>query len=270
MWPQNVSNTYIITFIAVTLTLSFATAIAINITPQAGGFAGILLVIPAMVALSLNIMHNRGFSQVYKAIFTGASSNSLAFAVIYPLGFTTAVALLATIAGSAKLNTNNLPIFSDIVVSLIGIILAMIISFGEEYGWRGFLLPALTSRYGKLKATVIVGIVWMAYQVPAMYLIADLLGSENALLLSIIQGAVLFTLSFPLSYCYYLAKGSIIPVLLWRGVFDVTNTFILGDGTEGVRTLISGHYSLFNTVIPLELLLGIIAILWFIKKLQSQ
>ncbi|MFB9324631.1 CPBP family intramembrane glutamic endopeptidase [Paenibacillus aurantiacus] len=39
----------------------------------------------------------------------------------------------------------------------------MILVLGEEYGWRGFLLPKLTQQLGKLRATVVVGIIWALF-----------------------------------------------------------------------------------------------------------
>ncbi|MCX8136747.1 CPBP family intramembrane glutamic endopeptidase [Pyrobaculum aerophilum] len=33
-------------------------------------------------------------------------------------------------------------------------------TFGEEYGWRGYLTPRLAKRLGWVKASVVTGILW--------------------------------------------------------------------------------------------------------------
>jgi uncharacterized protein len=41
--------------------------------------------------------------------------------------------------------------------------------FGEEFGWRGFLLPRLVQRYSVIPACLIVGVIWGAWHWPLEY-----------------------------------------------------------------------------------------------------
>lgn len=72
------------------------------------------------------------------------------------------------------------------------------ISFGEEAGWRGYLLPALQTRMSALSASLLLGVVWFAWHVP----LAFLPGSENAAFplplwgVSIVASAVVYTWLF--------------------------------------------------------------------------
>lgn len=270
MWPKNATTPQIVTFITVTLLLSLGTALLLNHNPEKlGVLAGLWLVIPTMAAVTLNILHHGGFRKVYSAVFTGTTKTSIIFAILYPAGLLVLLAGTALIAGLAEFNRENLPTAADLITALISIVFAMIITFGEEYGWRGFLLPALQKRHQKIKATILVGVVWALYQIPPIYLAANQFGSHNALTSSLVQSALTLTISFPLSYCYFLTKGSIIPIMLYRAVFSVTSSLVLGTGAEASRSILVGNYNLFNGNIPLELILNAIAVLWFIKKFKQ-
>ena len=45
-----------------------------------------------------------------------------------------------------------------------------IVAFGEEYGWRGFLTPALARRLGWVKASVATGFFWGVWHAPVLLL----------------------------------------------------------------------------------------------------
>ena len=51
----------------------------------------------------------------------------------------------------------------------LGILLNMIFTFGEEFGWRGYLLPRL-SPLGGVQAAIITGIVWGLWHAPIIVL----------------------------------------------------------------------------------------------------
>jgi uncharacterized protein len=51
----------------------------------------------------------------------------------------------------------------------LAILINMIFTFGEEFGWRGYLLPKLAP-LGGIKAAIIVGIVWGLWHAPVIIL----------------------------------------------------------------------------------------------------
>ena len=55
-----------------------------------------------------------------------------------------------------------------LLVITIGVISTMILTFGEEVGWRGFLFPAVRSRTTEVKSHVICGTIWGLWHAPVI------------------------------------------------------------------------------------------------------
>jgi membrane protease YdiL (CAAX protease family) len=90
--------------------------------------------------------------------------------------------------------------------------------FGEEIGWRGFALPHLQRRMSVSKATLILGLMWILWHMPALFYLETYQGFNPVilpgLLLTVLFGAVIFT------WIYNGTRGSILMVALWHGLFD--------------------------------------------------
>lgn len=50
----------------------------------------------------------------------------------------------------------------------IGVLSSLASTLGEEIGWRGFLLPQLTTRYGYTAACLVTGAIWAMWHYPAL------------------------------------------------------------------------------------------------------
>lgn len=56
------------------------------------------------------------------------------------------------------------------LVGAAGIFLAaLLFAIGEEYGWRGYLQPALQARWSALAAALVVGVAWAAWHAPLFF-----------------------------------------------------------------------------------------------------
>jgi len=55
-------------------------------------------------------------------------------------------------------------------LSLLPLLFADIAPWGEEFGWRGYLLPRLLERMPVLDASLMVGAVWTVWHIPAFFL----------------------------------------------------------------------------------------------------
>lgn len=69
---------------------------------------------------------------------------------------------------------------------LTSFLLTLIPGFGEEFGWRAYMLPRLTQRYSLRKALLLHGFIWWAWHIPALVRIGSRVeGAEANVWLSI-------------------------------------------------------------------------------------
>lgn len=80
------------------------------------------------------------------------------------LGYKPDISPLATAAGM-DIPTYLVAGFINTVI--VGPLLGLLIAFGEEYGWRGYLQGELT-KLGRVKGVLLVGVVWGIWHAPAV------------------------------------------------------------------------------------------------------
>jgi uncharacterized protein len=92
-----------------------------------------------------------------------------AIAVFAPIAFVFAVLGIVVLSGIGDtMNPKGTPLWALFVNLLVlGIPLTALLTFGEEYGWRGYLLPRLLP-LGEKRAGLIVGVIWGAWHLPAL------------------------------------------------------------------------------------------------------
>jgi hypothetical protein len=87
--------------------------------------------------------------------------------------------------------------------------------FGEEIGWRGFLLPELCKRHPPLVASLWVGAAWLAWHIPA-YLLSDQEAADPFLPFAFI----IFPFSIVFTWAYFRSNQSILLVAILHGAID--------------------------------------------------
>lgn len=159
-----------------------------------------------------------------------------------------------------QIATNNIPtnllLFSIALNTvLIGPFLGLIISFGEEYGWRGFLQTELT-RLGRIRGVFLLGIIWGIWHWPMIWMGYNYPGQP--LLGSIFMVAYCIILAYFLAYAVFKSKG------IWTAAYlhalnNQTLSFFVLAVVAPTSTLFS-----FGMGLP-ALLLGAIVVLLLLR-----
>jgi membrane protease YdiL (CAAX protease family) len=262
---KNPAKAYIVSVLAI----SWLITGILFINPTIGlKYFAIIMFVPAILAIIFNklLYTNRKESLLERVRKT--NPKALLFGILYPIIFVILCAITAQMTGLGKLNVQGIQPLRVVITLAVTIIIGLFSAWGEEYGWRGYLLPELTRQLGKVKATGLVGIVWGLYHVPAVFLLAKTTGMSNPLLLCIVQAIVVFALSFPFSYCYY-SSGNLIPVLFLHSVWNTINPAVLGNIYRNEPGIMTGNLLYINGEGVLGAIFGVILIIWFIKQFNK-
>lgn len=91
--------------------------------------------------------------------------------------------------------------------------------FGEEIGWRGFLLPRLQAKLTAFRATLVLSIVWAGWHVPLFWFTPGMsqmgIGEIVGWYASIVTGSLLFT------WLFNTTGGSVLIVAVFHGTMDI-------------------------------------------------
>jgi len=257
-------------FVVGTLILSWTISF-VSITDTVPVYTTLLLMLtPATVALIIRRVQGYSVLRTIRSSLRGSTGRSLLFAVIYPVGFIGIAALLAltTGLGTYQAGPENIVVTAlrqgGVVLLIVFVFESLLRMYGEEFGWRGYLLPELTARWGRVKATAAVGVVWALFHSAFLYRAGVAIGVENPLLITVVQAAAVFTVSFPFSYAYYLTDESVFPVMILHLIWNIINPWILGDIYANVEGLIAGQIFVVNGEGLVGVVLGLLALGGFV------
>jgi membrane protease YdiL (CAAX protease family) len=92
----------------------------------------------------------------------------------------------------------------------------------EEFGWRGFALPALQARHSALAASIRVGLLWGFWHTGPDFWRLLLSGNPLALLYPLVMTCGTLPLSVVSTWLFNSASGSLLPSVLFHAAFNST------------------------------------------------
>jgi len=144
---------------------------------------------------------------------------------------------------------------------LIGAIIISIFIIGEEYGWRGYLLPRALA-LGEIKGTILVGVIWAFWHLPLLLIGLNYPGQSPLITIPLFT-LVVIALSFPFTWFYKATAGSIALASLFHGFI---NSY--GDGLTAPEVVPTGNSLVTGSagVVMLAFLLILIFLVYRVFK----
>ena len=151
-----------------------------------------LMCIPGVLSIALRFILSSGFGDVGFRIGKGRY-------YIYAVAIPFLLVLLVGVASAALDIRRFAPVpleeliqLKPVLLSVLG--LGLIGAFGEELGWRGFLLPKLVSG-GVTNPYLVCGLVWASWHLP-LIAFGGFYQTDNGLLMALIYGLGIIAMSF--------------------------------------------------------------------------
>lgn len=184
---------------------------------------------PSMAAIIVTRI-SEGKEGVEKLISRIKKSSSFKF---YWLSFAIVpiVTILTTIISNFTIRSYSLNIVVPMII--MGLVWPLFSSFGEELGWRGYILPKMLTKYSALKAGIILGTIWEIWHLPMHYIAYKdygiymipaflVIGFINIILQSVIMTNIFVrsngNLKLMIIYHYTITSSSIIVGALFKTV----------------------------------------------------
>lgn len=173
MESANISRDKIITFIILTFILSaFPNYVLISTgSMKAAGTVWVVFEMwcPGIAAIITQLI----FHKSLRGLGWGwGKTRYQALGYLLPLAYTSITYAAVWLTGLGGIS-DQLPTgtMRFIIIVLIGPIINMIVSTGEEIGWRGLLVPELTKLTGYTRASLISGLIWAVWHYPGIFFV---------------------------------------------------------------------------------------------------
>jgi uncharacterized protein len=251
-------------FVAATLGLSWAFVAFIFSSRERVALFPFIMFIPACVGIVVSSWQHRSLAHLLRPIMRSPRLSVTAFSVAFPVVVIAACAALAAVMGVATLNHDRIDTLF-VLPSLGGFLMAMLAMFGEEYGWRGYLLDELVRAYRPVVAALLVGGIWALWHAPLLFGLAVFMGTGQPALVTVIQMAAVVVFSFPFAFAY-LRSGSVIPPMLFHYMWNTFNPRVLGNIYQNKPGLMHGNILIINGEAILGIAVGAAFIWWFWRR----
>jgi uncharacterized protein len=189
---------------------------------------------------------------LYKEEFRGSlglkrSWNVYALAYLVPTTLGIAAIWINHLAGWARFDWAGASPLALVPGQILITLLAALTAIGEEYGWRGYLLPRLLP-LGTTKASLIVGIIWGGWHLPL--LVTGLTYPGQTAILSIFVFLLSITLlSFLFTWFSRFSRGSVLVAALVHGALNALSELTSPQHISAGNPLIVNPFGLTTAIV---------------------
>src|SRR5215213_1930003 len=174
-------------------------------------------------------------------------------ALAIPAIFATAVVLIVQLLGLGEFRWSEATWYVYLMLLVIAVPVTMF-TFGEEYGWRGYLLPRLLP-LGEIRASVLLGVIWGVWHLPLLLAGLNYPG-VNIFLAIIVFIFATVALSFTYTWFYVASSGSVLAAAVFHAS---TNQF---SDTFWVPPLLSGVNPFAPSLVSAVLIMALVLIVY--------
>jgi uncharacterized protein len=163
-------------------------------------------------------------------------------ALVVPAVFATAVVLIVQGLGLGEFSWSEVGWLIYLAL-LLKALPNVLFTLGEEYGWRGYLLPRLLP-LGEIRATLLVALIWGPWHVPLLLAGLNYPGVDPWLAILVFL-FTLVALSFAYTWFYVASSGSVLVVaLLHQSSNTFSDTFwqppLMSLGSQVAASIVGG------------------------------
>src|SRR5215212_1757287 len=182
-------------------------------------------------------------------------------ALVIPAVFTTAVVLIVQSLGLGEFRWSEATWFVYLMLIVIALPVTLF-TFGEEYGWRGYLLPRLLP-LGEIRASVLLGMIWGVWHLPLIMAGLNYPG-VNIWLAILVFTFVTVALSFTYTWFYVASSGSVLVAAVFHAS---TNQF---SATFWVAPLLLGVNPFAPSLVSAVLIMALVLIVYKVFRRSVQ
>lgn len=232
-----------------------ALAVATGLLPPAASQLGALSASLAAIVLVVIEGRKGGLRELIgRVLIWRVGIQWWAFALFFAIIPSVAALYLFNLLGGPAVDWSRLPPLVTVIPMFLFLTIAA--GIGEEFGWRGFLLPRLQARHNALVSGLIVGVLWAIWHIPLFFIQGTNqydLQSQGGLLPAIL-GYSLFVIvtSVQFTWVFNNTRGS---VLLAAVLHGASNTW------GGYIDVYRGHFGGVLTFMAVSVLVSIIIVL---------
>jgi membrane protease YdiL (CAAX protease family) len=160
---------------------------------------------------------------------------------------------MQSLGGQSGMSPQVFMLVAGVQTVLVGSLAGLIIAFGEEYGWRGYLQSELV-KIGKVRGVLLLGLIWSVWHYPVIWMGHNYPGEPlwGTLLMTVYTTSLAFVLGYVM-----LKTGSIWLVAFLHALNNQAGSYFLAlvyQPGSPVWSFGSGLFGLL-TLIPIVLLI---------------
>src|SRR5215213_11786375 len=178
-------------------------------------------------------------------------------ALLIPPVFATGVVLIVQVLGLGQFSRAEANWYVYLML-LVSAPIVTLFTFGEEYGWRGYLLPRLLP-LGEIRASVLLGMIWGVWHLPLIMAGLNYPG-VNIWLAILVFTFVTVALSFTYTWFYVASSGSVVVAAVFHAS---TNQF---SDTFWVPPLLSAATPFASSLVGAVLIMALVVMVYGLFK----